>query len=65
MDVSGGSFGDTKVANLDRMNQRLCGVVVGMGMFAAGTVLICVTGMHISLLTIAKLALKDVGQQTP
>jgi len=49
---------DGKVANLDKMNLRLCGVVAGTGFFLAGVVLVAVTGLHVSLLKIAKLNLR-------
>ncbi len=59
MDVSVG-FGYERVANLDKMNLRLLGVIIGVGLFLAGTIINCLNSIHRSLWTIAVQALADL-----
>jgi len=48
------------IANLDKMNQRLLGVVIGVGVFIAGVVTVCLNSIHCSLWKIAGGALADL-----
>ncbi|MBM4035383.1 MAG: hypothetical protein FJ291_26875 [Planctomycetes bacterium] len=57
MDVSVGSEG---IANLDKLNQRLLGVVIGMGIFLAGAVTCCFSSIHRSLWNIAAYTLAQL-----
>lgn len=56
MDVSSGySFGERGIANLDKMNQRLGGMILGVGVFLSGVVKTSVGGMEYMLWKVARL----------
>jgi len=59
MDI-GVRVGHDQVANLDKMNQRLLGVVIGVGLFIAGVVAVYLSSIHFSLWKIARHAQADM-----
>jgi hypothetical protein len=64
MDVSSGSTHEgAAIANLDRMNQRLGGVVIGVGLFVAGVVLAGMWAIHATLAFTAQVIMR-ANQET-
>jgi hypothetical protein len=59
MDVSSGSsHEDAAIANLDKMNQRLGGVVIGVGLFIAGVVVVGMCAINVTLAFTAQVILR-------